>query len=102
MPPLSHCIQRTAFGHFGPGTDVGERPRQTVWMRTRDYDMLEVSRILTAAGWAMFGVGVTVYGIGISVNGAGNFEETVGLVLAVLGLVAMVVGWFMFRQQVED
>lgn len=64
--------------------------------------MLEVSRILTATGWAMFGVGVTVYGIGISVRGAGDFEETIGGVLAIAGLVAMIVGWFMFRQAVED
>lgn len=64
--------------------------------------MLEVSRILTAAGWAMFGVGVTVYGIGLSVRGAGEFETTVGAVLGILGLIGMIVGWAMFRQLQED
>lgn len=64
--------------------------------------MLEFSRILTAAGWAAFGVGITVYGIGIAVHQAGNFEETVGLWMTIGGLIAMIVGWFMHQRLAED
>lgn len=64
--------------------------------------MLELSRIVTAAGWTAFAVGVTVYGIGISVDGAGEWEATLGLVLTIVGALAGVIGMVMHHQLAED
>lgn len=64
--------------------------------------MLELSRILTAAGATFAGVFFTVYGIGVSVRDGGAWETTLGLWGTVISLVVMVVGWVMHDRLAED
>lgn len=64
--------------------------------------MLELSRILTAAGATMAGVFFTVYGIGIAVHDGGEWEATLGLWGMIISLVATVVGLVMHHRLAED
>lgn len=63
--------------------------------------MLELSRILTAAGWTAFGVGFTIYGIGLSIRPE-VWETNFGLILTIVGIIAGVAGMIMHRQAFED
>lgn len=64
--------------------------------------MLEVSRILTAAGATFAGVFFTVYGIGVSVRDAGDWETTLGLWGTIISLVVTVIGLVMHHRLAED
>lgn len=63
--------------------------------------MLELSRIVTAAGWTAFGVGFTIYGIGLSVR-TEVWETNFGLILTIIGAIAGTVGMIAHRQLFED
>ncbi|HVL25284.1 MAG TPA: hypothetical protein VM450_14440 [Thermomicrobiales bacterium] len=64
--------------------------------------MLEFSRILTAAGLSIFGVGVTVYGIGAAFVDPDSSTMNLGLAMLIGGLVAAAVGVVLYRQTAED
>ena len=63
--------------------------------------MHEFSRILTAAGLAIFGVGLTVYGMGTSLVHTGDPITTIGLVLLIGGIIGAIIGGVMYRQTVD-
>lgn len=65
-------------------------------------DMLEFSRILTAAGLAIAPVGLVVYGMGVAFVEPRDFETNLGLILMAVGVIAAIVGVFLYRQAVED
>jgi hypothetical protein len=65
-------------------------------------DMLEFSRILTAAGLAIAPVGLVVYGMGVAFVEPRDFETNLGLILMIGGVIATIIGVFLYRQAVED
>lgn len=64
--------------------------------------MLELSRILTAAGATLAGVAFTVYGIAHSVRHEPGWELQFGIWGMIVGLVATVVGLIMHHRLAED
>jgi hypothetical protein len=80
---------------------LGNDDRQSVF-RDEGTIMLELSRIITAAGWTAFGVGFTIYGVGIAVEDGGAWEANLGLILTIVGIIAGVVGMVMHHQLQED
>ena len=64
--------------------------------------MLEISRILTAAGATLAGVGFTVYGIGYSVRDGGEWDATLGGWATIIVLIAVAVGMFMHHRLADD
>jgi hypothetical protein len=80
---------------------LGNENRQSVF-RDEGTTMLELSRIVTAAGWTAFGVGFTVYGIGVAVDGAGIWEANLGLIMTIVGIIAGIAGMVVHHQLQED
>ena len=64
--------------------------------------MLEVSRILTAAGATLMGVAFTVYGIAHSVRHEPGWELNFGVWGMIVGLIALVIGLVMHNRLAED
>jgi uncharacterized membrane protein YidH (DUF202 family) len=64
--------------------------------------MLEFSRILTAAGLSIFGVGLTVFGMGAAFADPDSSMMNLGLFLLIGGLVAAAIGVVLYRQTAED
>ena len=64
--------------------------------------MLELSRILTAAGLVVASVGFVVYGMGAAFVEPRDWEMNLGIIMMIGGVTATVIGIIMYRQAVED
>lgn len=64
--------------------------------------MLEISRILTAAGATLAGVAFTVYGIAHSVRHDPGWEVNFGIWGMIIGVLATIVGMVMHHRLAED
>ena len=65
--------------------------------------MLELSRILTAAGSVAASTGLVVYAMGVAFVEPRDYEMNIGLFLMIVGAIATIIGVIMFRQySVED
>lgn len=76
--------------------------RPSVGVRAEELNMLEFSRILTAAGATLAGVAFTVYGIAHSVRHEPGWELNFGVWGMILGIVATIVGLVMHHRLAED
>ena len=70
--------------------------------RAEEMNMLEMSRILTAAGATLAGVAFTVYGIAHSVRHEPGWELQFGIWGMIIGLLATVVGLIIHHRLAED
>lgn len=64
--------------------------------------MLEMGRILSAAGLSIASAGLIVYGMGGSHAIPSDSTMNIGLILMVGGLIAAIVGIVLYRQTTED
>lgn len=70
--------------------------------RAEEMNMLEISRILAAAGASLAGVALTVYGIAHALNGDAGWEATFGIWGMIVGILATIVGLVMHQRLAED
>jgi len=64
--------------------------------------MLQLSRILTAAGLVVASVGLTFYGIVESQWQTDKTQSDISLVMMVVGVIATIVGISLYRQTTTD
>jgi hypothetical protein len=65
--------------------------------------VLEIGRILTAAGSVAASTGLVVYGMGVAFVEPRDYEMNIGIFLMIAGVIATIVGVVMYRQySVED
>lgn len=64
--------------------------------------MLEISRILTAAGLVAASTGVVIFGIGAAFVEPQDSEMNLGIILMIGGVIAAAIGVFMYRQYSVD
>ena len=64
--------------------------------------MLEIGRILTAAGLVAASTGLVVYGMGVAFVEPRDYEMNIGLFLMIAGVIASVVGVVLYRQYSVD
>jgi hypothetical protein len=69
----------------------------------REWEMQEISRIITSIGAVVASTGLVVYGMGVSyVEADGAMEVTLGLWMMILGVIASVVGLVLYRQSWQE
>jgi uncharacterized membrane protein YfcA len=64
--------------------------------------VLEISRILTAAGLVAASVGLVVFGMGAAYAEPRDFEMNLGILLMVAGVIGSIVGILLYRQYSID
>lgn len=64
--------------------------------------MLEIGRILTAAGSVAATTGVVVFAMGAAFVEPRDFEMNIGIFLMIAGVIATIIGIVMFRQYSID
>ena len=64
--------------------------------------MLEVSRILTAAGLVAASTGLVVYAMGAAFVDPRSYEMNIGIVLMIAGVIATVIGVGLYRKESVD
>jgi hypothetical protein len=64
--------------------------------------VLEIGRILTAAGSVAAATGVVVFAMGAAFVVPRDYEMNIGIVLMVAGVLATIVGAIMYRQYSVD
>jgi hypothetical protein len=65
---------------------------------TGEWDMQELSRIITSAGAVVASSGLIIYGMGVSYVDPGGIEVTGGLWMMILGALATVAGLVMYNR----
>lgn len=64
--------------------------------------VLEIGRILTAAGSVAASTGLVVYGMGVAFVDPRSYEMNIGMFLMIVGIIATIVGIVMYRQYSVD
>lgn len=64
--------------------------------------MLEIGRILTAAGSVAASTGLVVYAMGVAFVEPRDYEMNIGIFLMIAGVIATVIGILMYRQYSVD
>jgi len=64
--------------------------------------VLEVSRILTAAGLVAASTGLVVYAMGAAFVDPRSYEMNIGIVLMIAGVIATVIGVGLYRKESVD
>ena len=64
--------------------------------------MLEMGRILTAAGLTAASAGLIIFGMGASHFSPSDSTMNIGLILMIAGVIASVVGIVLYRQTTVD